>query len=180
MVAHLAKPVAVELLVATLLQACGHSASSAGAAGKDAAALGKASWTSVEATGSSSTTTTASSQAAGQSAEKTAPTIDWNAMVRQLGASEDFLRRLARTLVSSLGPRAAALRDAATAGDLPALAREAHTVKGVAANVAASRAQALAAAVEQAARVGRVEALADAHALADEVERMLEAARKRT
>ena len=100
-------------------------------------------------------------------------------MARQLGASDDFLRRLARTLATSLGPRATALRAAASAGDLLALAREAHTVKGVAANVAAARAQALARAVEQSARDGQVSALTDAHILALEVERMLEAARQR-
>jgi signal transduction histidine kinase/HPt (histidine-containing phosphotransfer) domain-containing protein len=191
MVAHLSKPVDVELLVSTLQQACGRlglpalpaatggeGAAAAASAGTPAAASGDAPATSSpQATSGSAPIQTG--EATGQAAGNSAPAVDWDAVARQLGASDDFLRRLARTLATSLGPRATALRAAASAGDLLALAREAHTVKGVAANVAAARAQALARAVEQSARDGQVSALTDAHILALEVERMLEAARQR-
>ncbi len=185
MVAHLSKPVDVELLVSTLRQACGRlglpalqAAAAAAPAGTPAAASGGVPATSSP-LATSDPTPTQAGEAAGQATGNSAPAVDWDAVARQLGASEDFLRRLARTLATSLGPRATALRAAAAAGDLQALEREAHTVKGVAANVAAARAQALARAVEQSARDGQVSALTDAHALALEVERMLEAARQR-
>jgi HPt (histidine-containing phosphotransfer) domain-containing protein len=64
-------------------------------------------------------------------------------------------------------------------GDMPALMREAHSIKGVAGNVKADAAFALARSVESAAHQGRRECLEQAVALAEAVEQMLAAARQR-
>lgn len=191
MVAHLSKPLDVDLLITTIQQACWSgglpgppappiSAGAAGAApASTAAAPGEAPATPAEAPATTEPAAAPFGEAADRAADGPEPAVDWDAVARQLAASEDFLRRLARTLVSSLDPRPAALRAAAAAGDLQALAREAHAVKGVAGNVAAGRALALARSVEHAARDGQASARAEAQALALEVERMVAAARQR-
>jgi HPt (histidine-containing phosphotransfer) domain-containing protein len=96
-----------------------------------------------------------------------------------LGASEAFLDQLAAGLLKNLGPKPAVLRAAVQQADLPLIMREAHSIKGVAGNVKADAAFALARAVETAARQGQQACLGDAVALAAAVEQMLAAARQR-
>lgn len=105
--------------------------------------------------------------------------IDWSAVAASLGASEAFIDQLAQVLLNNLGPKPQALRAAAQTGDLTAISRDAHSVKGVAGNVKADAAFALARATETAAREGRDECRALAVQLADVVEQVLEAARQR-
>jgi signal transduction histidine kinase/HPt (histidine-containing phosphotransfer) domain-containing protein len=108
-----------------------------------------------------------------------APVIDWAAVAAGLGASEAFLDQLAAGLLKNLGPKPAVLRAAVQQADLPLIMREAHSIKGVAGNVKADAAFALARAVETAARQGQQACLGDAVALAAAVEQMLAAARQR-
>ncbi|MFN9280101.1 MAG: response regulator [Betaproteobacteria bacterium] len=108
-----------------------------------------------------------------------APVIDWAAVAAGLGASEAFLDQLAAGLLKNLGPKPAVLRAAVQQADLPLIMREAHSIKGVAGNVKADAAFALARAVETAARQGQQACLGDAEALAAAVEQMLAAARQR-
>jgi HPt (histidine-containing phosphotransfer) domain-containing protein len=93
-----------------------------------------------------------------------------------LRAPPTFLKKLARTMVSNLGPKPQALRAAAAVADLQTLAREAHSIKGVAANVHAQPVFELARATESAAREGSPEAGGLAQALAASVESMLASA----
>ena len=96
-----------------------------------------------------------------------------------LGVSDAFLDQLASELLKNLGPKPAALRGAMQQGDMPGLMREAHSIKGVAGNVKADAAFALARSVESAAHQGYRECLEQAVALAEAVEQMLAAARQR-
>jgi signal transduction histidine kinase/HPt (histidine-containing phosphotransfer) domain-containing protein len=104
------------------------------------------------------------------------PVIDWQAVADSLRAPPTFLKKLARTMVSNLGPKPQALRAAAAVADLQTLAREAHSIKGVAANVHAQPVFELARATESAAREGSPEAGGLAQALAASVESMLASA----
>lgn len=105
--------------------------------------------------------------------------VDWSAVAASLGASDAFIDQLAQVLLNNLGPKPAALRVAAQTGDLAAISRDAHSVKGVAGNVKADAAFSLARATETAAREGRDECRALALQLADTVEQVMEAARQR-
>lgn len=108
-----------------------------------------------------------------------APVIDWQALADSLRAPPAFLEKLARTMVSNLGPKPQALRAAAALADLQTIAREAHSIKGVAANVHAQLVFDIARSTESAAREGSPEAGSLAQALAVSVESMLASAQDR-
>jgi HPt (histidine-containing phosphotransfer) domain-containing protein len=108
-----------------------------------------------------------------------APVIDWAAVAAGLGASEAFLDQLAAGLLKNLGPKPAVLRAAVQQADLPLIMREAHSIKGVAGNLRAEAAFAVARKVEKAAREADRECLEQALYLAEAVEQMLAAARQR-
>jgi signal transduction histidine kinase/HPt (histidine-containing phosphotransfer) domain-containing protein len=161
MAGHVPKPVDVEELVAAIQRACSARVLNASTAAATAPiSLPAPSF-------------------AAPSADSQAKVIDWAAVAAGLGATEAFLDQLAASLVKNLGPKQAALRAAAQQGDLPTLMREAHTIKGVAANLRAEAAFAVASKVENAARQGRRECLQQALDLAEAVEQMLAAARQR-
>ena len=158
---HVAKPVDVEELVTAIQRACRPRARGSSRAAAPAPASAQA------------------PSFAAPPAGPQAPVIDWAAVAAGLGASEAFLDQLAAGLLKNLGPKPAALRSAMQQGDMPALMREAHSIKGVAGNVKADAAFALARSVESAAHQGRRECLEQAVALAEAVEQMLAAARQR-
>ncbi len=110
-------------------------------------------------------------------AQGSAPVIDWQAVADRLRAPPAFVRQLARAIVSNLGPKPQSLRAAAVAADLQAIAREAHSIKGVAGNVGAQSVFELARATECAARDGHPEAVGLAEALAVSTQSMIDCAR---
>jgi CheY-like chemotaxis protein len=178
--AHVAKPVDIEDLVAAMSRACGLAAPDTTAAARAPSPPPASS-----APPRPSTMSPAQPPPPELPPESPAlqtgqaPVIDWSAVASSLGASEAFLDQLAQVLLNNLGPKPAALRAAAQAGDLPAIARDAHSVKGVAGNVKADAAFALARSTEMAAREAREECRDLALELADTVEQVLEAARQR-
>jgi len=175
MVGHVAKPVDVEELVTAIQRACRARALGPERAREPARA---------PATASIPAPAVALSPVPAVAAKAppenpAAPVIDWAAVAAGLGASEAFLDQLAAGLLKNLGPKPAVLRAAVQQADLPLIMREAHSIKGVAGNVKADAAFALARAVETAARQGQQACLGDAVALAAAVEQMLAAARQR-
>jgi CheY-like chemotaxis protein len=165
MQAHVAKPVDIDELVTSISRACGLSTATRP---MEAGAEAEPRLPNAPAPAPTS-----------DSPKNDAPVIDWAAVAASLGASEAFIDQLAQVLLNNLGPKPAALRTAAQAGDLNAISRDAHSVKGVAGNVKADDAFALARATELAAREGRQECREMALQLAGIVEQVMDAARER-
>ena len=168
---HVAKPVDVEELVTAIQRACRARALGPERAREPARAPVPAPAVALS--------PVPAAAAKAPSENPAAPVIDWAAVAAGLGASEAFLDQLAAGLLKNLGPKPAVLRAAVQQADLPLIMREAHSIKGVAGNVKADAAFALARAVETAARQGQQACLGDAVALAAAVEQMLAAARQR-
>ena len=168
---HVAKPVDVEELVTAIQRACRARALGFPLAQEPARAPVPAPAVALS--------PVPAAAAKAPSENPAAPVIDWAAVAAGLGASEAFLDQLAAGLLKNLGPKPAVLRAAVQQADLPLIMREAHSIKGVAGNVKADAAFALARAVETAARQGQQACLGDAEALAAAVEQMLAAARQR-
>jgi signal transduction histidine kinase/HPt (histidine-containing phosphotransfer) domain-containing protein len=183
MVGHVAKPVDVEELVRAIQRACGPRVRGVAPKPPPAAAAVGAVTTAPFLPGPSLPgplpAPSPSLSPSPASLNPSAPVIDWAAVAAGLGASDAFLDQLAQGLIKNLGPKPATLRSAVQQRDLPLIMREAHSIKGVAGNVKADTAFALARAVETAARQGQQECLEQAMALADAVEKMLEAAQQR-
>jgi CheY-like chemotaxis protein len=105
--------------------------------------------------------------------------IDWSALGASLGAGDAFIDQLAKVLAGNLAAKPSALLQAAAAADLATIAREAHSIKGVAGNVRAEAAHALARDTETAARAQDPQACALARQLAVQVDGLIDAARQR-
>ncbi len=105
--------------------------------------------------------------------------IDWPALGASLGAGDAFIDQLAKVLAGNLAAKPSALLQAAAAADLATIAREAHSIKGVAGNVRAEAAHALARDTEMAARAQDPQACALARQLAVQVDGLIDAARQR-
>jgi CheY-like chemotaxis protein/nitrogen-specific signal transduction histidine kinase len=179
MVGHVAKPVDVEELVGAIQRACGPRALGFRVSPPPAAPVARVPSPAPSPPPSPAPAPVPSSTSTSTSTSMERPVIDWAAVAAGLGASDAFLDQLAQGLLKNLGPKPATLRSAVQQRDLPLIMREAHSVKGVAGNVKADAAFALARAVETAARQGQQECLGQALALADAVEKMLEAAQQR-
>jgi signal transduction histidine kinase/HPt (histidine-containing phosphotransfer) domain-containing protein len=171
MVGHVAKPVDVEELVGAIQRACGPRALGFRVSPPPAAPVARVP--------SPAPSPAPAPVPPSTSTSMQRPVIDWAAVAAGLGASDAFLDQLAQGLLKNLGPKPATLRGAVQQRDLPLIMREAHSVKGVAGNVKADAAFTLARALEIAARQGQQECLGQALALADAVEKMLEAAQQR-
>ena len=171
MVGHVAKPVDVEELVGAIQRACSPRALGFRVSPPPAAPVARVP--------SPAPSPAPAPVPPSTSTSMQRPVIDWAAVAAGLGASDAFLDQLAQGLLKNLGPKPATLRGAVQQRDLPLIMREAHSVKGVAGNVKADAAFTLARAVETAARQGQQECLGQALALADAVEKMLEAAQQR-
>jgi signal transduction histidine kinase/HPt (histidine-containing phosphotransfer) domain-containing protein len=171
MVGHVAKPVDVEELVGAIQRACSPRALGFRVSPPPAAPVARVP--------SPAPSPAPAPVPPSTSTSMQRPVIDWAAVAAGLGASDAFLDQLAQGLLKNLGPKPATLRGAVQQRDLPLIMREAHSVKGVAGNVKADAAFTLARALEIAARQGQQECLGQALALADAVEKMLEAAQQR-
>ena len=171
MVAHVSKPLDIDLLVDLVLQ---HTAPRSAAPRVDTP-MGHAPALQDDPSGPSTPVT----PSAPTPAQACAVIIDWQAVADSLRAPPAFVQQLARAMVSNLGPKPQSLRAAAAAADLPAIAREAHSIKGVAGNVRAQDIFELARATESTAREGQAEAVDLAQALAVSTQAMIDCARER-
>jgi two-component system sensor histidine kinase/response regulator len=79
---------------------------------------------------------------------------DWEAFVERLGGDRMLAREMARAFVSDAPRLLAELQAAAHSGDLDAMRRAAHALKGAAGNFAAAETVAVASQLEQTARDG--------------------------
>ena len=104
---------------------------------------------------------------------RTYATFDWCALIDKLGGDEDFVLGLLEVALRSNEPLPAELRAAGRAGDLGALARVAHKVKGTAGDLVALPLQSRAREAELAARSGEPAAIALGAGLADALEALL-------
>ena len=148
MVEHLAKPFALDDLVAVVLR---HSR------GAQPAAPGSA----------------ARSAPAGGDDAPTAPVIDWAGLESRFSGKTKFIDKLAAAVLKAHAEAPAELRAAARQGDREKLAFAAHSIKGMAGNMMAAEVQGLAKAAEAAARTGGADAGERAEQLAAAAERLL-------
>lgn len=94
------------------------------------------------------------------SAESTTPPpLDWAELRGRLMDDDNLVRRIIAGFPEDLDALLAALREGEAAGDLPALARTAHTLKGAASNLGAAPLRAACAELERAALAGEAQAL---------------------
>ncbi|RYU57753.1 PAS domain S-box protein [Methylolobus aquaticus] len=98
--------------------------------------------------------------------------FDAAALHRRVLHDEDLYWEVINSFCEDLPGRIEQLRTALAAGDLPAVQRQAHTIKGTAANVAADALSALALSIEQAADTGSAELLRLTERLQPEFERL--------
>ncbi len=108
-------------------------------------------------------------------AEPHAAVFDREALFRRLMEDEELLSEVLEGFLDDLPSQLTALNAALVAGDLEAVARGAHTVKGAAANVGAMKLSAAALALEQAVKLGD---LADLNRFMDSLRRAFEEFRK--
>ena len=184
MTAHLAKPVDVDELVGTLLRACGRQVPdwrSTAAAGRDSSSQDPGGRPPAPALRRPARHRRARRRPTSEHLTlplaSPGPVVDWEALALSLGASQAFINQLAQALIRNLQAKPDALRAAALTGDHDAIRREAHAIKGIAANVKAHDAHDLAQKTESAAREGELQALQYAQDLAAEVSAMIESAR---
>lgn len=162
MVDHVSKPIDLEHLVNVILR---HVALDAQPPSAGSEALAGSSPN--IASGTESLTT----------AEAPVVVIDWPAIEANFNGKVDFVTRLAASLLQSHHQTPNRLRLAAERGDLAELAFIAHSIKGVAGNLMAHGVYAIAKETDQTAREGRSDAAGVlASALAEEVEKLLDAA----
>ena len=177
MVDHLGKPVDAEALVATLRRVAGASTRRLDSDTGPGQSPATTPPTATAPTTAVSPKTTDAQQA--PTIVVSAP-IDWAAVGASLGVGDEFLDRLAAVMIGNLESKPAALRAAAASQDFAAMARDAHSVKGVAGNVQAHQAFELARRAELAARAQEPEAGPLACELAITVETMVASARARS
>ena len=149
MVAHVAKPIDIDTLVATIAHHVRRIATDAAAASSTIAS------------------------AAAAAAECVAGQIDWRALAQRYPRRPDFARKLAATFVESDADTPDKLRAAVDAYDFDRVAAIAHGVKSVVGNLLATATQQQAAAVETAARRLDPDVIDLAYALADSLESLL-------
>ena len=102
--------------------------------------------------------------------------FDAAALQRRVLGDEELFRDVITTFCEDLPVRIEQLRAALDAGDLPAVRRHAHTIKGTAANVSAGALSALALSIEEAADDGSGNLVRLAENLQPELERLRQAA----
>jgi HPt (histidine-containing phosphotransfer) domain-containing protein len=87
--------------------------------------------------------------------------IDWAELRGRLMGDDRLVRRILAAFPDDLDNILASIRDARDAGDLPAAARAAHTLKGAAANLGAAPLRAACDALEKAAVAADAPAVAN-------------------
>ena len=159
---HLAKPIDVDLLVATILRSLPPERRAA----IDSAATVAASAVPPAPTFSPT--------------DKTVPVvIDWDALLARFNGRQAFIDKLVATTLTSNAGKAADLRDAASRNELEAVAFIAHGLKGMAGNMKARHVYDLGAKTEAAARAGSAEARAMAEHLAAATETLMAELRRK-
>ncbi len=157
MVQHLTKPIDVDALVAAILRHC-RRPSLLPEAGAEPASSGPAT----------------------PPEERTdTPVIDWAELLERFGGRQAFIDKLAATALDSQTQTPARLRDIVARSDRDALIFTAHSLKGMAGNLKATRLFELAKRTEASARQGEPEAMALAARLADTAQELLDALAER-
>ncbi|OAI26486.1 PAS domain S-box protein [Methylomonas koyamae] len=100
-------------------------------------------------------------------------TVDWPALLKKFPNQTEFVDRLVRMAVDCHAGDAEPLRDAAANGDLKALERIAHNLKGMAGNICAPELEAVSIRVLRSARLGEEHALRQTGELIDALQRAL-------
>jgi len=108
-------------------------------------------------------------------AESDLPAVDWAALDKRYGGRQDFVERLVRIALDNHAGEAQHLRTLVELGDVGALARIAHDLKGIGGNLCATELSRQATATMKAARTGAPETPALALSLADALDRLLAA-----
>jgi PAS domain S-box-containing protein len=106
-------------------------------------------------------------------------TIDWSALEANFHGKQEFVTRLAASLISSHQETPARLRQHAAQADFASLASVAHALKGIAGNLMANSVYELAKETDQAAREENPNAVQLALRLAADLEQLLATARAR-
>jgi len=83
--------------------------------------------------------------------------FDEVAIIERLMADRDLAREIALSFLDDIPTRIEALRECLNAGDIKGTQRQAHTIKGAAANVSGNALSALAAELERASKAGEIE-----------------------
>ena len=179
MAAHLSKPVDVDELVGAVLRACGRAVPDwRGRTPTPQEPLSDDRQPTAR-TAPGSSPGRASTGHVWLPVAGAAASIDWEALAVSLGMGDAFILQLAQAVVRNLEGKPAVLRAAADDADHATLRREAHAIKGIAGNIKAQAAFALARETELASKDMRLEAASLARDLALDVEAMVAAARAR-
>jgi HPt (histidine-containing phosphotransfer) domain-containing protein len=96
--------------------------------------------------------------------------IDWATLSARFKGRMSFVRKLAQTVIDTHAGASEQLRAIAKNGDFAELAMLAHSLKGLTGNLAATAAQALAAATEKEAKANSAAAFDHARWLADNID----------
>jgi HPt (histidine-containing phosphotransfer) domain-containing protein len=98
-------------------------------------------------------------ETAAADAENALPVFDRKGMLARLMDDEQLVREVIQSFLKDIPLQIKKLRDFIDSGDTKAAGRQAHTIKGAAANTGGERMRRVAAAMEQAADAGDVEAV---------------------
>ena len=105
--------------------------------------------------------------------------FDAGQAIENLGGDRELFLQIAEIFLADYGEQLDALRSQMAAGDLPLVHRTAHAIKGSVGNFVADDAMAVAKSVEDAAKAGRAEGLAEmVDELCAKVESVAEGLRK--
>jgi len=112
---------------------------------------------------------TAAKQAAGQpeqvgpvtAAEAEKPVFDQTGMLARMMDDEELARRVAEGFLEDLPTQIMVLKEFLAAGDAAGTERQAHSIKGASANVGGEALRQVAFAMEQAAKVGKLQSVAE-------------------
>ncbi len=105
--------------------------------------------------------------------------VDWAALASRYHSRPEFIDRLVTMTIQSHGNDAELLRDLIVAGDIAAIGKIAHVLKGLAGNINAPELEKAALRVMHAGKANPSEVLAQAESLEDAVERFLAALKQR-
>ena len=108
-----------------------------------------------------------------------ADVIDWVALERGFHTRPELVTRLLQSGLNGHAGDAVHLRDMAAAGDVDAIGKLAHGIKGIAGYLHAGEVRGLAIATNEAVRGRRAEAVDLAGQLADAMDRLIDALRQR-
>ena len=103
---------------------------------------------------------TLSRYAGDKSDKQTAPVFDRAELLERLGGNPELLPRFLQMFITNAAETMSALRSSITNGDAMDIHRHAHTIKGAAANIGADRILACASRMDDMAKSGKLEGIA--------------------